>query len=70
MDAVAKDADVLKANPWLSIQTNRVVRPSKLGTKYNQGSTFIFQAVNSVLRGADATQTVSSLKQSLQGLLT
>jgi trehalose/maltose transport system substrate-binding protein len=69
IDSVAKDADVLKANPWLSVQTNRVVRPSKLGTKYNQGSTFIFQAVNSVLRGADAQQTVNQLKQQLQGLL-
>jgi trehalose/maltose transport system substrate-binding protein len=68
-DATAKDPDVLKANPWLSVQTNRVVRPSKLGTKYNQGSTFIFQAVNSVLRGADVPQSVSQLKQQLQGLL-
>jgi len=69
MDAVARDADVLKANPWLSIQTNRVVRPSKLGTKYNQGSTFIFQSVNSVLRGGDAKQSVSQLQQQLQSLL-
>ena len=69
MDAVAKDADVLKANPWLSIQTNRVVRPSKLGTKYNQGSTFIFQAVNGVLRGGDAAQALGQLKTSLQSLL-
>jgi trehalose/maltose transport system substrate-binding protein len=69
MDAVAKDADVLKANPWLSVQTNRVVRPSKLGTKYNQGSTFIFQSVNSVLRGGDAQQSVGQLKQQLQSLL-
>jgi trehalose/maltose transport system substrate-binding protein len=67
-DQTAKDPEVLKANPWLSVQTNRVVRPSKLGTKYNQGSTFIFQAVNSVLRGADVTQSVSQLKQQLQGL--
>jgi trehalose/maltose transport system substrate-binding protein len=69
IDSVAKDAEVLKANPWLSVQTNRVVRPSKLGTKYNQGSTFIFQAVNSVLRGADAKQSVSQLHQQLQSLL-
>jgi trehalose/maltose transport system substrate-binding protein len=69
-DEVSKDADVLKANPWLSVQTNRVVRPSKLGTKYNQGSTFIFQAVNGVLRGGDAAAALKQLKVSLEGLLT
>jgi hypothetical protein len=69
IDTVAKDADVLKANPWLSIKTNRVVRPSKLGAKYNQGSTLIFQSVNSVLRGGDAAQSLSSLKQQLQTLV-
>ena len=68
-DEVSKDADVLKANPWLSVQTNRVVRPSKLGTKYNQGSTFIFQAVNGVLRGGDAAGALKQLKTSLEGLL-
>jgi len=69
IDSVAKDADVLKANPWLSVQTNRVTRPSKLGTKYNQGSTLVFQAVNGVLRGGDAKQSVSQLQQQLQSLL-
>jgi trehalose/maltose transport system substrate-binding protein len=68
-DTTAKDADVLKADPWLAVQTNRVVRPSKLGTKYNQGSTFIFQGVNSILRGADVPQTVSQMKQQLQSLV-
>jgi trehalose/maltose transport system substrate-binding protein len=68
-DTVAKDPEVLKADPWLAVQTNRVVRPSKLGAKYNQGSTFIFQAVNSVLRGADVAPAVSQLKQQLQSLV-
>ena len=68
-DATAKDPEVLKADPWIAVQTNRIVRPSKLGAKYNQGSTFIFQSVNSVLRGADVAQSVSQLKQQLQGLI-
>jgi trehalose/maltose transport system substrate-binding protein len=68
-DTTAKDPEVLKADPWLQVQTNRVVRPSKLGTKYNQGSTAIFQGVNQILRGADVQQTVSQMKQQLQSLL-
>ncbi|PZR84948.1 MAG: ABC transporter substrate-binding protein [Candidatus Nephthysia bennettiae] len=68
-DTTAKDPDVLKADPWIAVQTNRVVRPSKLGTKYNQGSTAIFQAVNSALRGGDVTQAVSGMKQQLQSLI-
>jgi trehalose/maltose transport system substrate-binding protein len=68
-DQTAKDPEVLKADPWIAVQTNRIVRPSKLGAKYNQGSTFIFQSVNSILRGADVPQSVSQLKQQLQTLV-
>jgi trehalose/maltose transport system substrate-binding protein len=68
-DTTAKDPDVLKADPWIAVQTNRVVRPSQLGTKYNQGSTAIFQGVNQILRGADVQQTVTQIKQQLQALL-
>jgi ABC-type glycerol-3-phosphate transport system substrate-binding protein len=69
LDSLTKDQDVLKVAPFLSLQTNRVVRPSKLGTKYNQGSTFIFQAINSILRGAKVEDTLPSLQTQLQGLL-
>jgi trehalose/maltose transport system substrate-binding protein len=69
LDSLTKDPDVLKVAPFLTTQTNRVVRPSKLGVKYNQGSTFIFQSVNSILRGAKVEDTLSSLKTQLQGLL-
>jgi trehalose/maltose transport system substrate-binding protein len=69
LDSLTKDQDVLKVAPFLSLQTNRVVRPSKLGTKYNQGSTFIFQAVNSILRGAKVEDTLPPLQTQLQGLL-
>jgi trehalose/maltose transport system substrate-binding protein len=70
MDSVATDPDVIKVAPYLAVQTTRVTRPSDLGTKYNQGSTFIYQAVNSILRGQDVSSTLSQLKGQLQGLLT
>jgi trehalose/maltose transport system substrate-binding protein len=69
MDQVAKDPDVLKVEPFLSVQTNRVTRPSQLGVKYNQGSTFIFQGVNSILRGQDVSQTLKQTQQQMQGLI-
>jgi trehalose/maltose transport system substrate-binding protein len=69
IDQVAKDPDVLKVEPFLSVQTTRVTRPSQLGVKYNQGSTFIFQGVNSILRGQDVSQTLKQTQQQMQGLI-
>lgn len=69
MPSVAQDSAVLKAMPFLSVQTNRETRPSlSLGTKYNEGSTFIFQGINQILKGSDVNQTVAQIKQQLATL--
>jgi trehalose/maltose transport system substrate-binding protein len=63
---------VQAAQPYLKNLADvvRVTRPSNaLGENYNQGSTVIFQAVNQVLNGGDATQQLQSAQSQLQRLL-
>jgi trehalose/maltose transport system substrate-binding protein len=63
---------VQAAQPYLKNLADvvRVTRPSNaLGENYNQGSTVIFQAVNQVLNGGDATQQLQSAQGQLQRLL-
>ncbi|MDQ6772171.1 MAG: ABC transporter substrate-binding protein [Candidatus Dormibacteraeota bacterium] len=68
MPAIGQDSGVIKAEPFLTVQTNRVTRPSQLGTKYNQASTYFFQGVNQILRGSDVSQTLTQVKSQIQGL--
>jgi trehalose/maltose transport system substrate-binding protein len=71
--AVAKLPAVRKVNPWLSPQVAgvaRVARPSQyLGTKYQQGSTFIFQGINQILNGQDAKSVLPKIASQLNTLV-
>ncbi len=71
--AVAARADVRKVNPWLKPEianVKRVTRPSRfLGTKYNQGSQIIYQGINQILNGRDATSVLPGLAQRLERAL-
>ena len=70
--AVSDNPAVQAAQPYLKNLADvvRVTRPSNaLGENYNQGSTVIFQAVNQVLNGGDATQQLQSAQSQLQRLL-
>jgi trehalose/maltose transport system substrate-binding protein len=64
---------VKKYAPYLSPATAnvpRAARPSTvLGTKYNQGSTYIYQAISRILNGTPAQDVLPGLKTQLQGLL-
>jgi trehalose/maltose transport system substrate-binding protein len=70
--SVNNNPKVKKAQPYLTTvgnHTKRVVRPSTvLKGNYNKGSTFIFQAVNSILTGSNVDSTVSTLASELQSL--
>jgi trehalose/maltose transport system substrate-binding protein len=74
MPSLAKDkAFVTKYAPYLSPATAdvpRATRPSSvLGTKYNQGSAYIYQAVSKILNGTPAQDVLPGLKTQLQSLL-
>jgi trehalose/maltose transport system substrate-binding protein len=71
-EAVLNNPAVQQAQPYLKNLSNveRVARPSNaLGENYNQGSTIIFQAVNNVLNGGDATQQLQSAQSQLERLV-
>jgi trehalose/maltose transport system substrate-binding protein len=71
--AVAKLAAVRKVNPWLKPEiagVARVTRPSRyLGTNYNQGSQIIYQGINQILNGQDATKVLPGVAQRLERAL-
>lgn len=68
--SVQNNPVVLKAEPWLRIKEGGVARPATLlGPHYNQASTIIFQGVNQILRGADASSVLPSMKSRLQILV-
>ena len=68
--AVQNNPAVLKAEPWLRIQEGGVARPSTvLGPHYNQASTIIFQGVNQILRGTNASSVLPGMRSQLQALL-
>ena len=71
--AVAKDKAVRKVNPWLNPQVAgvaRVARPSQfLGSKYQQGSTYIFQGINQILNGQDAKSVLPKIQSQLDSLV-
>ncbi len=67
--AVAANADVLKAMPFLKNLSDvvRVTRPSRTtGANYNQASTAFFQGVNQILNGSDAAQVLPSIESRLK----
>jgi trehalose/maltose transport system substrate-binding protein len=71
--SLAKDPQVRKAAPYLNPATAnaaRATRPSTvLGTKYNEGSKDIYQAVNRILNGASAGSVLPGLQSQLQRLV-
>jgi trehalose/maltose transport system substrate-binding protein len=66
-------AFVKKYAPYLSPATAnvpRAARPSSvLGKNYNQGSTYIYQAISRILNGTPAQDVLPGLKSQLQALL-
>ena len=71
--SVAALPAVRKVNPWLKPEianVKRVTRPSRfLGTKYNQGSQIIYQGINQILNGQDATNVLPGVAQRLERAL-
>jgi trehalose/maltose transport system substrate-binding protein len=71
--ALANDAAVRKAAPYLNPATAnvpRATRPSTiLGTKYNEGSTDIYQAISKILNGSSASSVLPGLQSQLQALV-
>lgn len=68
--AVQNNPTVLKAEPWLKIKEGGVARPSTLlGPHYNQASTIIFQGVNEILRGSNASSILPGVQSRLQALV-
>jgi trehalose/maltose transport system substrate-binding protein len=71
--SLANDPQVRKAAPYLNPATAlvpRATRPSSaLGAKYNEGSKNIYQAVNRILNGTDASSVLPALQAQLQRLL-
>ena len=71
--SVARLPAVRKVNPWLKPEiagVARVTRPSRyLGTKYNQGSQIIYQGINQILNGQDATNVLPGVAQRLERAL-
>jgi trehalose/maltose transport system substrate-binding protein len=70
--SVAHDKQVIKSNPPFAVtgKETPVVRPSKfLGTNYARGSQYIFQDINQILRGTDASSILPTLQQQLDSLV-
>ena len=68
--SVLHDPAVVKTNPYLKpaiANVPRVTRPSRfLGPHYLAGSQAIFQAMNRILNGSDASSVLPALQQQLQ----
>jgi trehalose/maltose transport system substrate-binding protein len=71
--SVASDPQVRAANPYLKpaiASVQRVTRPAGiLGVHYNQGSLFIYQGINEILNGQDASSVLPSIASKLQRLM-
>jgi trehalose/maltose transport system substrate-binding protein len=71
--AVAALKAVRRVNPWLNPSVAgvaRVARPSQfLGSKYAQGSTYIYQGINQILNGADANSVLPTIASQLNTLI-
>jgi trehalose/maltose transport system substrate-binding protein len=72
MQSVSDKPEVITAMPFLKnlASVERVVRPSRaLGDRYNEGSTAIFQGVNQILNGQDASGVLPNVQRQLERLL-
>ena len=71
--SLARDPAVKKVAPYLTPATAnvpRATRPSTvLGSKYNEGSKDIYQAISRILNGSPASSVLPGLQSQLQGLL-
>lgn len=68
--SVHNNPAVQKVEPWLRIKEGGVARPSTaLGVHYNQASTIIFQGINQILRGSNASSVLPGIKSQLQALM-
>jgi len=71
--SVATDKAVVKANPYLKPEIAKVVRVTRparfLKGKYNQGSQIIYQGINQILNGQNATSVLPSIQSRLNRLL-
>jgi trehalose/maltose transport system substrate-binding protein len=72
IQAVADRPEVLQTMPFLKnlASVDRVTRPSRaLGERYNEGSTAIFQGVNQILNGQDASAVLPNVQRQVERLL-
>jgi trehalose/maltose transport system substrate-binding protein len=71
--SLAADPLVRKVAPYLNPKTAavpRVTRPSSfLGAKYNEGSQIIYQSINQILNGANASSVLPTAKNRLEQLI-
>ena len=71
--SVASDPAVRATNPYLTpaiANVTRVTRPAApLGAQYAAGSQVIYQAINQILNGQDASSELASIQQRLTRLL-
>jgi trehalose/maltose transport system substrate-binding protein len=71
--SVIHDKAVVKVNPWLKpaiANVPRVTRPTRyLKTKYQQGSTIIFQGLNRIENGQSAKNVLPGIQSQLNRLL-
>jgi trehalose/maltose transport system substrate-binding protein len=70
--AVAARADVLQAEPFLSVLQDvvRVTRPATaFGPHYDEASTVIYRGVNQILNGQDANPVLVAIQTQLEHLL-
>jgi trehalose/maltose transport system substrate-binding protein len=70
--SVATNKAVVKVNPWLKpsiAKVQRVARPSRvLKAKYQQGSAIIFQGINQILNGSNASSVLPGIESRLNRL--
>jgi trehalose/maltose transport system substrate-binding protein len=71
--ALGSDPQVKRVAPYLNPATASVARATRpstvLGTKYNEGSKDIYQAVNRILNGASASSVLPGLQSQLKALV-
>ncbi|NJN68462.1 MAG: ABC transporter substrate-binding protein [Chloroflexaceae bacterium] len=70
--SVSEDPQVIAALPFLERLQGvvRIARPSReTGTQYNEASAVIFQGTNSILRGAEPSQTLATMSADLEALV-
>jgi trehalose/maltose transport system substrate-binding protein len=71
--AVARDAAVVKVNPWLKPEITSVARVGRpaaaLKTHYNEGSKAIYQGINQILNGTPASSVLPGIESKLERIM-